>query len=543
MRSWTIRARIVAGFLVLLSLMLAAGIYATARLSQIQSLTEEADRDWVAGLYMGAEMHGAWAGTQASVRRYLDRLETQEETKALEDLQAKRIRLQELVVRYEATVFTSQGHSKYSELRASADRYQRLLVELMQFAQDRRKQEALAVFHREIAPLIDEISAELKALADYDHENSTSGMNAMREQISATERGMLLAIGVASVVALLVGAFLFRSISQPMRQLLGLLDNIRQGDFTQRLQLQREDEFGALGSGYNRMTSELMGLVGQVKKSGIDVNTSVTQIAATARQQQATASEIAATTTQISATSKEISATARELQRTVGEVSVVADQTAALAGSGQSSLAQMEDTMRAVMDASASINAKLTVLNERAANIGQVVSTITKVADQTNLLSLNAAIEAEKAGEFGRGFAVVASEIRRLADQTAVASYDIGQMVRDIESAVSASVMGMDKFTEEVRRGMQEVQRVSNQLAEIIQNVQALAPRFEAVNEGMRAQADGAEQISQALVQLNEAARQTVESLLQSGTAIDNLNAVASGLLSGVSRFRLQASS
>jgi hypothetical protein len=95
------------------------------------------------------------------------------------------------------------------------------------------------------------------------------------------------------------------------------------------------------------------------------------------------------------------------------------------------------------------VNAKLAILNEKAGNINQVVVTIVKVADQTNLLSLNAAIEAEKAGEYGRGFAVVATEVRRLADQTAVATYDIEQMVREIQSAVSAGVMGMDKFSEE----------------------------------------------------------------------------------------------
>jgi methyl-accepting chemotaxis protein WspA len=156
-------------------------------------------------------------------------------------------------------------------------------------------------------------------------------------------------------------------------------------------------------------------------------------------------------------------------------------------------------------------------------------------------LSLNAAIEAEKAGEYGRGFGVVASEIRRLADQTAVATYDIEQMVKEIESAVSAGVMGMDKFSEEVRRGMQEVQQVGGQLGQIIHQVQALAPRFETVNEGMQAQAVGAEQISDALVQLTEAAQQTVESLRQSTLAIDDLNEVSGTLRNTVSRFKLAA--
>jgi methyl-accepting chemotaxis protein WspA len=191
------------------------------------------------------------------------------------------------------------------------------------------------------------------------------------------------------------------------------------------------------------------------------------------------------------------------------------------------------------MEAVAAINAKLAVLNEKAGNINQVVTTITKVADQTNLLSLNASIEAEKAGEYGKGFSVVATEIRRLADQTAVATYDIEQMVKEIQSAVSAGVMGMDKFSDEVRRGMQEVQQVGGQLSQIIQQVQALAPRVESVSEGMQAQATGAEQITQALAQLSEASQQTVESLRQSGLAVEGLNQVSGALRSGISRFKL----
>src|SRR5579871_978526 len=170
------------------------------------------------------------------------------------------------------------------------------------------------------------------------------------------------------------------------------------------------------------------------------------------------------------------------------EVADVAEQTAVRAASGQEGLTRMGATMRQVLEASASINARLAVLNEKTGNINTVVTTITKVADQTNLLSLNAAIEAEKAGEYGRGFAVVATEIRRLADQTATATYDIEQMVKEMQSAVAAGVMGMDKFSEEVRRGVEVVGQVSVELAQIIDQVQTLTPRFEMVGEGMEAQ-------------------------------------------------------
>jgi len=314
---------------------------------------------------------------------------------------------------------------------------------------------------------------------------------------------------------------------------------MRDGDLSKRLSLERKDEFGAVETGFNDMMTELTALVSQAQRSSVQVTTSVTEIAATSKQQQATATETAATTTEIGATSREIAATSKDLVRTMTEVSTAADQASVAAGSGQQGLARMEETMHSVMGAADLVNAKLAILNEKAGNINQVVVTIVKVADQTNLLSLNAAIEAEKAGEYGRGFAVVATEVRRLADQTAVATYDIEQMVREIQSAVSAGVMGMDKFSEEVRRGMFEVQQVGEQLSQIIHQVQALAPRVLMVNEGMQAQATGAEQINHALVQLGDASSQTVESLRQASFAIDELSQVAVGLRSGVSRFKV----
>jgi methyl-accepting chemotaxis protein WspA len=200
----------------------------------------------------------------------------------------------------------------------------------------------------------------------------------------------------------------------------------------------------------------------------------------------------------------------------------------------------MEETMRRVTEAAGTINSRLTVLNDKASNIGSVVTTIAKVADQTNLLSLNAAIEAEKAGEYGRGFAVVATEIRRLADQTATATIDIEHLVKEIQSAVTAGVMGMDKFSEEVRRGVTDIEKVAGQLNQIIQHVQGITPRIQSVNEGMQAQSTGAEQISQALNQLGEAARQTAESLRQSNDIVRSLDEAARGLRSGIEHFKVQ---
>jgi methyl-accepting chemotaxis protein WspA len=199
----------------------------------------------------------------------------------------------------------------------------------------------------------------------------------------------------------------------------------------------------------------------------------------------------------------------------------------------------MVATMEKMSQASSGIAQKLAEINTKVNNITSVVTTINKVADQTNLLSLNAAIEAAKAGEFGQGFAVVAREIRRLADQTAIATLDIEQMVKEMQSSVSSGVMGMEKFAQEVQGSVREVNDISGQIARIIDQVQGLRPRFESVNEGMESQAIGARQITEAMVQLSEATQNTAESQRDSARAIELLDEAARVLHREVSRFKV----
>lgn len=313
------------------------------------------------------------------------------------------------------------------------------------------------------------------------------------------------------------------------------------GDLTVKINVEGEDALGQLARGVQAMIHNLNLLVAQVQQSGIQVTSSATQIAASAKEQEATVAEQAATVNEVVTTATEISATAKELVNTMDEVAKVAEVTAESASSGQSGLKSMENTMHQMMEASSAIAAKLEILNEKASNINTVVTTITKVADQTNLLSLNAAIEAEKAGEYGLGFSVVATEIRRLADQTAVATWDIEQMVKEMQTAVTAGVMSVEKFTEEVRRSVAEVSTISTGMASIIKQVQALTPRFESVHEGMQFQSQGAEQIKHAIIQLSESAQQTVDSLRQSHASIEHLNEAAYRLQGGVSKFKVTA--
>jgi methyl-accepting chemotaxis protein WspA len=319
--------------------------------------------------------------------------------------------------------------------------------------------------------------------------------------------------------------------------LLAVVAKAAAGDLSGQVTITGQDAIGQLGQGLATMFDNLRSHLNNVQKAGIQVTTSATEIAASSRQQEATGIEQAQTSVEILSTTREISANTTQLLRTMEQATAVADFTTSATAEAQGNLKRMDATMQHMVTATDSINAKLAALSEKASNINNVLVTITKVADQTNILSLNAAIEAEKAGDAGRGFSVVATEIRRLADQTSVSTWDIEQMVKEMQSAVSASVMGMDKFSEEIRRSVGEVRQVAEQLSSVMDQVQKLAPQFDLVLEGMQSQAVGASQISETMLQLSEATQQTVESLKATSDAVRQLQYAAGDLQSSVATF------
>ena len=245
----------------------------------------------------------------------------------------------------------------------------------------------------------------------------------------------------------------------------------------------------------------------------IHLTSSATQISSSAVHQQSNVTTLMASSNQIASAAKEISATSQELLRAMVEIAEAAERTAGLAHDGRQGLKGMETSMQALSSASDSISSKLGTIRSKAAKINTVVTAITKVADQTNLLSLNASIEAEKAGEAGAGFAVVAREIRRLADQSAISTLDIEQIVEEMQEAVAGGVTEMRAFADAVQGGINSAETIQGQFGEIIERVESMAPRYETVQQGMQNQSVGARQISDAMWQLTETARQTSDSV------------------------------
>jgi len=356
--------------------------------------------------------------------------------------------------------------------------------------------------------------------------------------LARLQRIAIILLSLATIAGVTLAAFLVAgTISDPIRTAVSVAKQVAGGDLRSDVAGTTDDETSELLDAIQKMTHDLRGLIGRIQQSSVALISTATAIQATSSEQQQVISDYGSSTNQAVAAVKQISVTSQDLVRTMNEVNQMASRTGSMAAEGRGDLDGMDSVMRQLAESTSSFGAKLGVISERAANINLAVTTITKVADQTNLLSINAAIEAEKAGEFGLGFLVVAREIRRLADQTAVASLDIERMVKEMQYSVSAGVMEMDRFSEQVRGGVQAIGEVSEKLGEIIEGVQGISERFGQVTEGMEAQSQGAEQIREAMVRLADGASRTASSLGDFNRATTHLREAVGGLKEEVSRF------
>jgi len=476
MKNWTVRQRILVGFSVVFMIMFVLGMFAYWQLRDIESQATELKQDSIPALHLIGLLHAVSIETYTSTEQYVLESDPAKMEQIMAFIQQKSVERLDILKQLASIVNTPRDKELLDATNAALAPYMAARGQVLKLsANPKTKPQAAALLGDQYEVLYQRLQDAVEAQVELEKNEANEAGLRIQETVASAQQAILFGLLIGLFLAVISAYVVIQAVNRSLAKLVSVVDTTRNGN----------------------------------------------------QRQLNTANEIAATTAEIGATSKQISVTSKELVRTMKAVAEVAEKTTALASSGQAGLSRMKVTVQQIVEASASIQGRLEVLSEKAGNIGTVITTIIKVADQTNLLSLNAAIEAEKAGDYGRGFAVVATEIRRLADQTAGATGDIEQTVKEIQSAVAAGVMGMDKFSEEVRRGVEVVQQVSEELSQIIQQVQTLAPNFETVSEGMQSQSLGAQQISDSLSQLSEAAKQTVDSLHQSNRAVEQLNQVA----------------
>ncbi len=338
--------------------------------------------------------------------------------------------------------------------------------------------------------------------------------------------------------------FVLRMIfGRPVKALIERLKDIAQGegDLTQRIPVNSGDEVGQLGKWFNIFVAKIHDLIVEVSGVTREVASAATEIAASAEEMAQGMNEQTSQMTQISSAVEQMSASVVEVARKSGEAANHAQASGDVARSGGDVVTQTITGMQAIDEAVSASAASVSELGRRGEQIGAIIEVINDIADQTNLLALNAAIEAARAGEAGRGFAVVADEVRKLADRTTKATEEIAQSIQAIQGETGQAVQRMNTGTEQVKQGVDLAMKAGDSLRQIVDSTGQVATMIQSIAAAAEQQSAAAEQVSRNIEQISAVAEQSSEATQQSASAASQLSTKAEQLQAMVNRFKTDA--
>ncbi len=299
------------------------------------------------------------------------------------------------------------------------------------------------------------------------------------------------------------------------------------------------DELGVLGGWFNTFVIKVHGIIMQVAQATQEVASAATQIASSSEEMATGMKQQTEQVTQISAAMEQMSQSVVEVARKSGEAASNASDAGKTAEAGGTVVRETITGMEAIASAVNSGSDSVSELGKRSEQIGQIVAVINDIADQTNLLALNAAIEAARAGEHGRGFAVVADEVRKLADRTTKATEEIAQSIRAIQSGTQEAVGRMNSGTEQVTLGVQKATRAGESLDQIVTAARGVADMIRSIAAAAEEQSAASEQISRNVESVSAVIQQANQGAEQAAAAATQLSRKAEELQRMVGQFKL----
>jgi len=358
-------------------------------------------------------------------------------------------------------------------------------------------------------------------------------------QISdSSQNFLIIIITIGIVLGVLVILLVPAPILNTINNLLLSSRAIAKGDLNQVVVVESNDELGVLADNFETMRGSLSNLVNRIQHASIQINTVINEIQAASSQQSASAIEQSSSLTEFLATMTEMAQSAEEVSKNARSISEDAGIMATDAAQSSDDSAKSLEAMSAIEQSTTQTAERIKNLNDQMDGINDAVETIVGVADQTTLLSLNAAIEANKAGEMGKGFAVVATEIRRLSDRSNEAASSIGGLVRDIQRSAESSVVSMDKSTEEIRLGYSLVSSATDTMMTLNQGMQGIGDHMVNISASSDQQQQATQESQSTVAELLASANASSQAANTTSSAAQELASMAAQLASSVAAFK-----
>jgi len=444
-----------------------------------------------------------------------------------------------LLTTFAKTLETDDGKKQLATLRSLIKEYAPVRAEIITATLDGDRETALDIMRTQGLSFEKKIDESIKKLL----ETTIAAAKKRNELNAATARSATIQMAVFAfigmVVAVVLGLLVARQITAPLRKVVEFAQAIAQGDLTHHLAIDQEDETGQLAEAVNGMADRLNSLISGVAENAALVAAAAGQLTANAEQMATGAEEVATQAGTVATASEEMAATSTEIAANCSAAADEARRASETAGKGSEVIRHTVREMTNIAERVRETAKAVESLGARSDQIGEIIGTIEDIADQTNLLALNAAIEAARAGEQGRGFAVVADEVRALAERTTRATREIGAMIKAIQQETRGAVISMEQGVNEVERGTLEAAESGKALEAILEQVGAVTMQVNQIATAAEQQTATTTEITGNIHQITDVVQGTARGAQETAAAARQLSDLSGELQHLIGQFRL----
>jgi methyl-accepting chemotaxis protein len=361
----------------------------------------------------------------------------------------------------------------------------------------------------------------------------------MAQRYDTTVTEIIIVTVVAILIAITVAWLLTRAITVPINESVGIANKVASGDLTVDVRSQRGDEFGQLLAAFGTMVTNLRELIREIDTGASSIASSSEELSTVTNQTSRGVAEQQSQTDQVATAMNEMVATVNEVARSAEAAFQAANHASEKSGSGEKAVRETLEFVAELNKQSAEVTKQLGGLQAETNNIGTVLDVIKSVAEQTNLLALNAAIEAARAGEQGRGFAVVADEVRSLAQRTQSSATEIETLISNLVTSAATSVSSMEKGSKLAEQTLERAELAGTTIQEMAAAVEEIRQYNSQIATAAEEQSSVAEDINQNVTQIRDVGDQSASSTEQVSAASEELARLAEGLSTQIARFKV----
>lgn len=534
MRSMSIRAKLVFGFGVLVTITLVQGGAAYRGMLIVDNSASEIERQTVARSLTESIFTSALKQDSA-VRGFLF---TGDKTALVAQASARRSN-EKTMDELAPEIASEEGRQLLARIQQRGNAYLSLCEREIELKRQKKDHEAVELMRTQAVPALNALEESTSELGIH-LQKTRDDLSRRRNSDVVAEKIFIVGLCIAGVIlGTFVNVTISRSVSGAIARIISNIQELAANNLAVEDLAMRNDEIGHAGMALNEMKNNLRSIMQSLAGTADHVASASEEISSSAEQQAQSACTQKDQTTQIATALQEMNITVQQVSENSSKASEASRKAAETARHGGAIVEQTLTKMQSIADSVRSSAGRVRELGASSEKIGRIIGVINDIADQTNLLALNAAIEAARAGEQGRGFAVVADEVRKLAERTTIATKEIAQMILNIQEETKLAVNSMDEGTKQVGEGVQTTNQAGEALTEIIQMSEQVGMMVTQIATAATEQSVTTEDINHSMEQISNLVKESAAGAQQSAQACQELSGMAFELQKIVTNFKL----